>query len=171
MAWPNAPGPALMDGEAVGTIDKIKYALGNLLVYGPLRNNLGFSRVRVALHSGRGHWPRPVHLLPLHRHQPQAAVRLHRNRRVCVPAARQPGRADTVGVPIRGVQIKVADNGEIMVKSAGLLKEYYKNPAATAEVLTADGWYHTSDAGFLTPRPPQDHRPRQGRGPHPGRGQ
>jgi long-chain acyl-CoA synthetase len=54
-----------------------------------------------------------------------------------------------VGVPIRGVEIKLADNGEILVKSAGLLKEYYKNPKATAEVLTADGWYHTSDAGFL----------------------
>ena len=54
-----------------------------------------------------------------------------------------------MGVPIAGVQIKVADNGEIMVKSAGLLKEYYKNPTATAEVLTHDGWYHTSDAGFI----------------------
>ena len=58
-------------------------------------------------------------------------------------------RADTVGVPCAGVEIKVADNGEILVKSPGLLKEYYKNPTATAEVLTADGWYHTSDAGFL----------------------
>jgi long-chain acyl-CoA synthetase len=58
-------------------------------------------------------------------------------------------RADTVGVPCAGVEIKVADNGEILVKSPGLLKEYYKNPAATAEVLTADGWYHTSDAGFI----------------------
>jgi long-chain acyl-CoA synthetase len=47
------------------------------------------------------------------------------------------------------VQIKVAENGEILVKSPGLLKEYYKNPAATAEVLTAEGWYHTGDAGFL----------------------
>jgi long-chain acyl-CoA synthetase len=43
----------------------------------------------------------------------------------------------------------VADNGEILVRSPGLLKGYYKNPQATAEVLTADGWYHTSDAGFL----------------------
>ena len=51
--------------------------------------------------------------------------------------------------PIEGVEIRVADNGEILVKSPGLLKEYYKNPAATAEVLTADGWYHTGDAGFL----------------------
>jgi long-chain acyl-CoA synthetase len=54
-----------------------------------------------------------------------------------------------VGVPCAGVEIKVADNGEILVKSPGLLKEYYKNPAATAEVLTAEGWYHTSDAGFI----------------------
>jgi long-chain acyl-CoA synthetase len=58
-------------------------------------------------------------------------------------------KADTVGVPIEGVEIKLADNGEILVKSPGLLKEYYKNPAATAEVKTADGWYHTSDAGFI----------------------
>jgi long-chain acyl-CoA synthetase len=58
-------------------------------------------------------------------------------------------KADTVGIPISGVEIKVADNGEILVRSGGLLKEYYKNPTATAEVLTADGWYHTSDAGFL----------------------
>ncbi|HOW50396.1 MAG TPA: AMP-binding protein, partial [Rubrivivax sp.] len=58
-------------------------------------------------------------------------------------------RADTVGVPIEGVQIRLADSGEILVKSPGLLKAYYKNPAATAEVLTDDGWYHTGDAGFL----------------------
>jgi long-chain acyl-CoA synthetase len=58
-------------------------------------------------------------------------------------------KADTVGVPIDGVEIKLADNGELLVRSPGLLKEYYKNPAATAEVLTADGWYHTGDAGFL----------------------
>jgi long-chain acyl-CoA synthetase len=54
-----------------------------------------------------------------------------------------------VGVPVQGVEIRLADNGEILVKSPGLLKEYYKNPAATAEVLTADGWYHTGDAGFI----------------------
>ena len=75
-------------------------------------------------------------------------------------------RADTVGVPIEGVEIKVADSGEILVRSPGLLKEYYKNPTATAEVLDADGWYHTGDAGFLDAGgPPEDHRPRQGRRP------
>ena len=142
-------GPALMDGEAVGTIDKIKYALGNLLVYGPLRNNLGFSRVRVAYTAGEAIGP---DLFTFYRSIGINLKQLYGSTETAVFVCLQPdnqARADTVGVPIRGVQIKVADNGEIMVKSAGLLKEYYKNPAATAEVLTADGWYHTSDAGFL----------------------
>lgn len=80
-----------MDGEAVGTIDKIKYALGNLLVYGPLRSNLGFSRARVAYTAGEAIGPTCSLSPPLHRHQPQAALRLDRNRRVRVPAARVPG--------------------------------------------------------------------------------
>ena len=67
---------------------------------------------------------------------------------VCLQPDNQ-ARADTVGVPCAGVEIKVADNGEVLVKSAGLLKAYYKNPEATAEVLTADGWYKTNDAGFI----------------------
>jgi long-chain acyl-CoA synthetase len=58
-------------------------------------------------------------------------------------------KADTVGVPIEGVEIRVSENGEVLVRSPGLLKEYYKNPRATAEVLGADGWYRTGDAGFL----------------------
>jgi len=57
--------------------------------------------------------------------------------------------ADTVGVPCRDVEIRLTDSGEILVRSPGLLKEYYKNPQATAEVKTADGWYRTGDAGFL----------------------
>ncbi|MDH4464583.1 AMP-binding protein [Acidovorax sp.] len=142
-------GPALMDGEAVSAIDKVKYALGNLLVYGPLRNNLGFSRVRVAYTAGEAIGP---DLFTFYRSIGINLKQLYGSTETAVFVCLQPdnqARADTVGVPIRGVEIKVADNGEILVKSAGLLKEYYKNPAATAEVLTADGWYHTSDAGFL----------------------
>ena len=142
-------GPALMDGVPVGTLDRIKYALGNLLVYGPLRNNLGFSRVRVAYTAGEAIGP---DLFTFYRSIGINLKQLYGSTETAVFVCLQPdnqARADTVGVPIRGVEIKVADNGEILVKSAGLLKEYYKNPAATAEVLTADGWYHTSDAGFL----------------------
>jgi len=149
MALAQRVGPALMDGQPVGAWDRLKYALGNLLVYGPLRNNLGFSRVRVAYTAGEAIGP---DLFSFYRSIGINLKQLYGSTETAVFVCLQPdnqARADTVGVPIRGVEIKVADNGEILVKSAGLLKEYYKNPEATAEVLTADGWYHTSDAGFL----------------------
>ena len=142
-------GPARMDGKAIGAADTLLYGLGNLLVYGPLRNTLGFSRVRVAYTAGEAIGP---DLFTFYRSIGINMKQLYGSTETAVFVCLQPdneARADTVGVPIAGVEIKVADNGEIMVKSAGLLKEYYKNPAATAEVLTADGWYHTSDAGFI----------------------
>jgi long-chain acyl-CoA synthetase len=142
-------GPALMDGQSVGAVDRLLYGLGQLFVYGPLRNNLGFSRVRVAYTAGEAIGP---DLFTFYRSIGINLKQLYGSTETAVFVCLQPdnqARADTVGVPIRGVEIKVADNGEILVKSAGLLKGYYKNPEATAEVLTADGWYHTSDAGFL----------------------
>lgn len=142
-------GPALMDGKPVGGMDRLLYALGSVLVYGPLRNTLGFSRVRVAYTAGEAIGP---DLFTFYRSIGINLKQLYGSTETAVFVCLQPdneARADTVGVPISGVQIKVADNGEILVKSAGLLKEYYKNPTATAEVLNADGWYHTSDAGFI----------------------
>lgn len=142
-------GPTKMDGKAVSFTDGLLYALGNLLVYGPLRNNLGMSRVRVAYTAGEAIGP---DLFTFYRSIGINLKQLYGSTETAVFVCLQPdheARADTVGIPIAGVEIKVADNGEILVKSPGLLKEYYKNPAATAEVLTADGWYHTSDAGFL----------------------
>ncbi|MES2979909.1 MAG: AMP-binding protein [Pseudomonadota bacterium] len=142
-------GPDLMDGRPVGALDRLVYGLGNLMVYGPLRNNLGFSRVRVAYTAGEAIGP---DLFTFYRSIGINIKQLYGSTETAVFVCLQPdnqARADTVGVPIRGVEIKVAANGEILVKSAGLLKEYYKNPTATAEVLTSDGWYHTSDAGFI----------------------
>ena len=142
-------GPALMDGKSVGPLDRLAYALGNFMVYGPLRNNLGFSRVRVAYTAGEAIGP---DLFTFFRSIGVNIKQLYGSTETAVFVCLQPdneARADTVGVPCKGVEIKVAENGEILVKSPGLLKEYYKNPAATAEVLTPDGWYHTSDAGFI----------------------
>jgi len=142
-------GPARMDGKSIGLVDSIKYALGNLFVYGPLRNTLGFSRVRVAYTAGEAIGP---DLFTFYRSIGINLKQLYGSTETAVFVCLQPdheARADTVGVPIAGVEIKLAENGEILVKSPGLLKEYYKNPAATAEVLTAEGWYHTSDAGFI----------------------
>jgi long-chain acyl-CoA synthetase len=142
-------GPALMDRKPVGMLDRIAYALGNVCVYAPLRNNLGFSRVRVAYTAGEAIGP---DLFTFYRSIGINLKQLYGSTETAVFVCLQPddqARCDTVGIPISGVEIKVAENGEILVRSPGLLKEYYKNPAATAEVLTADGWYHTSDAGFL----------------------
>jgi len=149
MAVAKRVGPARMDGKSIGALQTLLYAIGNLLVYGPLRNNLGFSRVRVAYTAGEAIGP---DLFTFYRSIGINMKQLYGSTETAVFVCLQPdneARADTVGVPIAGVQIKVADNGEIMVKSKGLLKEYYKNPTATAEVLTADGWYRTSDAGFI----------------------
>ena len=142
-------GPALMDGKPVGTLDRLLYWLGDRVIYGPLRNTLGFSRVRVAYTAGEAIGP---DLFIFYRSIGINLKQLYGSTETAVFVCLQPDhevKADTVGVPIDGVEIRVAENGEILVKSPGLLKEYYKNPAATAEVLTADGWYHTGDAGFL----------------------
>ena len=142
-------GPARMDGKAIGLGNAVMYALGNFLVYGPLRNNLGMSRVRVAYTAGEAIGP---DLFSFYRSIGINLKQLYGSTETAVFVCLQPdheARADTVGVPCKGVEIKVAENGEILVKSPGLLKEYYKNPAATAEVLTSEGWYHTSDAGFI----------------------
>ena len=142
-------GPAKTDGASVGLVDSLKYALGNWMVYGPLRNNLGMSRVRVAYTAGEAIGP---DLFTFYRSIGINLKQLYGSTETAVFVCQQPdnqARADTVGVPCNGVEIKVADNGEILVKSPGLFKEYYKNKAATDEVLTEGGWYHTSDAGFL----------------------
>ena len=142
-------GPDRMDGKPVSLVDGLKWRLGDLLVYGPLRNTLGLSRVRVAYTAGEAIGP---DLFTFYRSIGINLKQLYGSTETAVFVCLQPdheARADTVGVPITGVEIQVAANGEILIKSAGLLKEYYKNPKATAEVLTPEGWYHTGDAGFL----------------------
>ena len=149
MAVAKRVGPALLDGKPVSLVDRLKWQLGNWAIYGPLRNSLGFSRVRVAYTAGEAIGP---DLFTFYRSIGVNLKQLYGSTETAVFVCLQPdheAKADTVGVPVQGVEIKLADTGEILVKSPGLLKEYYKNPAATAEVLTDDGWYHTGDAGFL----------------------
>lgn len=142
-------GPALKDRKPVGLLRRLQYALGDVLVYGPLRNNLGFSRVRVAYTAGEAIGP---DLFTFYRSIGVNLKQLYGSTETAVFVCLQPDdqvKPDTVGIPISGVEIKVTEAGEVLVRSRGLLKEYYKNPQATAEVLTSDGWYHTSDAGFI----------------------
>jgi long-chain acyl-CoA synthetase len=149
MALARRVGPQLMDGKPVSGLDRLRYALGKVFIYGPLRNTLGFSRVRVAYTAGEAIGP---DLFTFYRSIGINLKQLYGSTETAVFVCLQPdheARADTVGVPIAGVEIKVSASGEILVKSPGLLREYYKNPAATKEVLTTDGWYHTGDAGFI----------------------
>jgi long-chain acyl-CoA synthetase len=149
MAVARRVGQDITDAKPVSAIDRLKWKLGNLFIYGPLRNTLGLSRVRVAYTAGEAIGP---DLFAFYRSIGINLKQLYGSTETAVFVCLQPDhevKADTVGVPIEGVEIKVTDSGEILVKSPGLLKEYYKNPQATAEVLDAGGWYHTGDAGFL----------------------
>ncbi|CAM5786465.1 AMP-dependent synthetase/ligase [Castellaniella caeni] len=150
MALARRVGPHILDGDgSVGFWDRCKYALGTLLVYGPLRNTLGMSRVRVAYTAGEAIGP---DLFVFYRSIGINLKQLYGSTEtsvfVCVQANGQV-RDDTVGPPCAGVDIRVADSGEIQVRSPGLFTGYYRNPQATAESYTEDGWYHTGDAGYL----------------------
>lgn len=143
-------GTRILDKDtSVSLWQRLLYRLGDLLIYGPLRNALGMSRVRVAYTAGEAIGP---DLFEFYRSIGINLKQLYGSTEtsvfVCVQEDGQV-RADTVGPPVDGVDIRVAENGEIQVKSPGLFKEYYKNPEATAESFTPDGWYHTGDAGYL----------------------
>jgi long-chain acyl-CoA synthetase len=143
-------GGRILDGDAnVSLFDRLKYKLGNWVIYGPLRNSLGMSNVRVAYTAGEAIGP---DLFVFYRSLGVNLKQLYGSTETAVFVCVQPNgqvKADTVGPPVKGVELKITDSGEVLIRSPGLLREYYKNPVATAEVKDADGWYHTGDAGYF----------------------
>ena len=142
-------GAEILDGKPVAAKDRLLYALGNLLVYGPLRNVLGMSRIRVAYTAGAAIGP---DLFRFYRSIDINLKQLYGSTETCAYCCLQPDGAvklDTVGVPAPGVEVKIGDNGEVLVRGAMLLKEYYKRPDATAEAIDRDGYFHTGDAGYF----------------------
>ena len=142
-------GSDILDRRPVGLRDRILYALGDLLVYGPLKNTLGLSRVRVGFTAGEAIGP---DIFVFYRSLGINLKQLYGSTEACVFITVQPDgevKSDTVGVPTPGVELKLAENGEVMFRSPGVFKEYFKNPEATAETKTADGWVHTGDAGLI----------------------
>src|SRR5262249_37869393 len=120
-------GGGILDGKPVGPADRLRYAAGNLLVYGPLRNMLGMSRVKVAYTAGEAIGP---DLFTFYRSLGINLKQLYGSTETSVFVCVQPNgqvRADTVGPPVVGVEVKIKDSGEILLRSPGLLKEYYKN--------------------------------------------
>ena len=145
-------GAEILDGKpGVSFGDRLLYGLGNLVVYGPLRNVLGMSRIRVAYTAGAAIGP---DLFRFYRSIGLNLKQLYGSTETCAYVCLQPdGRIkfDSVGLPAPGVEVKIADNGEVLVKSAAMLKAYYKRPDATAEVFDEHGYFRTGDAGFFDP--------------------
>ncbi len=142
-------GPKLLDGKPVGMMERQKYNLGKVLITGPLKNTLGLSRVRVGYTAGEAIGPElfdfyrslGINLKQLYG-QTEASVFITQQRDGEV-------RADTVGTPSPGVELRIDDNGEVFYRSAGSFERYYKNPESTKDTKDAEGWVATGDAGFI----------------------
>jgi long-chain acyl-CoA synthetase len=142
-------GVQILDRKPVGMLDRLSYTLGNLLIYAPLKNVLGLTRVRVAYTAGAAIGP---DLFRFYRSIGVNLKQLYGATETCAYVCLQPDgniKFDSVGLPAPGVEVKISENGEVLVKSAAMLKEYYKRLDATAEVIDADGYFHTGDAGIL----------------------
>ncbi|HEY3180384.1 MAG TPA: AMP-binding protein [Casimicrobiaceae bacterium] len=142
-------GADILDGKPVGFSDRLQHGLGNLLVYGPLRNVLGMSRIRIAYTAGAAIGP---DLFRFYRSIGVNLKQLYGSTETCAYVCLQPNgdvKFDTVGVPAPGAEVKIAKNGEVLVRGPMLLKEYYKRPDATAESIDVEGYFHTGDAGIF----------------------
>ena len=142
-------GADILDGKPVSSGDRLQYWLGNALIYGPLKNVLGLSRVRVAYTAGAAIGP---DLFRFYRSIGINLKQLYGQTETCAYVCLQPDgqiKLDSVGTSAPNVEVKLADNGEILVRGPMLLKAYYKRPDATAESINAEGYFMTGDAGFF----------------------
>jgi long-chain acyl-CoA synthetase len=134
--------------QPVPLTHRLLHPLGNLLVYGPLKDNLGLSRVRRAYTAGEAIGPEifvfyralGVNMKQIYG-MTEASVFITVQRDGDV-------RLDTVGTPVTDVELRLSAEGEVLFRSPGVFQGYYKNPDATRQTLE-DGWVHTGDAGFL----------------------
>ena len=142
-------GVGILEGKPVSSGDRFLYWLGNLLVYGPLKNTLGFSRIRLAYTAGEAIGGE---IFDFYRSLGINIKQLYGQTEAAVFVTIQPDdqvRPDTVGPAAPEVELKIADSGEVLYRSPGVFRSYYKNEEATRETKTEDGWVHTGDAGVL----------------------
>ena len=139
--------------QAIGVVDRLKNAIGELLIYGPLKNTLGMSRVRVGYTAGEAIGP---DLFEFYRSIGINLKQLYGQTEASVFITQQPDDGvdpDCVGVPTPGVELRIDESsGEVFYRSPGVFQEYYKNPEATTSTKNAEGWVATGDAGFMDER-------------------
>ena len=149
MAIAKRSGTKLLENKRVPLLDRLLYAIGRLLVYGPIKNTLGFSRLRRAYTAGEAIGPE---IFDFFRSLGVNLKQLYGQTEASVYVTMQPDDAvklDTVGTPVPECEVRVAEDGEVLFRSPGVFLGYYENAAATAETKTADGWVHTGDAGVI----------------------
>ncbi|MBV7539191.1 AMP-binding protein [Duganella sp. sic0402] len=142
-------GAQILDSKPVPLADRLRYAVGKVLIYGPLKNVLGMSRIRVAYTAGAAIGP---DLFRFYRSIGINLKQFYGSTETCAYICLQPDgqiKFDSVGLPAPGVEVKLADNGEVLVKSPTLMDCYYKRPDATSAAIDAQGYFHTGDAGLF----------------------
>src|SRR3990172_1531394 len=142
-------GERILNGQSVPLIGRLLYAIGHILVYGPLKNVLGFSRVRVAYTAGEAIGP---DLFAFYRSIGLNLKQLYGQTEAFLYVTAHPDGeiySDTVGPACPNVDIRIADNGEVLFKSPGMFAGYFKDAAKTAETMTSDGYVMTGDAGYF----------------------
>ena len=142
-------GVQLLNGEPIAFKDKLMYSLGNLLVYAPLKNTMGFSRIRLAYTAGEAIGPE---IFDFFRSLGINVKQLYGQTEAAVFITMQPDGqifADTVGIPAPGVDVKIADNGEVLYRGPGVFHSYFKNEQSTRETKNEEGWVYTGDAGYF----------------------
>lgn len=142
-------GVDILDGKPVGLADRLAYAMGRFLIYEPLKNVLGLSRVRVAYTAGAAIGP---DLFRFYRSLGVNLKQLYGATETCAYVCLQPTdniKFDSVGLPAPGVEVRISEAGEVLVKSKAMLQGYFRRPDATREVIDADGYFHTGDAGLF----------------------
>ncbi len=145
-------GEKILNKERVPLYARFLYWLGNILVYAPLKNRYGFSRVRVAYTAGEAIGPE---IFRYYRALGINLKQLYGQTEASVYVTAQPDGeifADSVGKPNYEVEVKIDDKGEVLYRSPGVFTGYYKDPDKTAETKTPDGWVRSGDAGFFDPK-------------------
>jgi long-chain acyl-CoA synthetase len=142
-------GEAILNKQRVPLYGRLLYGIGRLLVYEPLKNVLGLSRVRIAYTAGEAIGP---DLFSFYRALGMNLKQLYGQTEAFLYLTAQPDGeiyADTVGPALPNVDLRIAENGEVQFKSPGMFVSYFKDAAKTKEALTPDGYVKTGDAGFF----------------------
>jgi len=144
-------GEKIVNRQPVPWLARLHFALGDFLIYAPLKNALGFSRIRVAYTAGEAIGS---DLFAFYRSLGLNLKQLYGQTEAFLYVTAQADgavRSDTVGPPAPNVQLRIAADGEVQFKSPGMFVGYFNEPDKTAEALTADGYIKTGDAGFFEP--------------------